>query len=137
MLMNSRNVLKYGALKTIDKVARTYSNIIAVSSINNVEQFLEDTNINMSMKSLAISIFMKISQVLPSRRLEKLFSTFCSQYSHFKDEFKREIIVISRNICQNSPQQMKVSSYFLFSYTLTSSATALNSTHIMKLKMKL
>jgi len=71
MLLNTRNILRYSALKTIDKVARTYSNIIAVSSINNVEQFLEDTNINMSMKSLAISIFMKISQVLPNRRLEK------------------------------------------------------------------
>jgi hypothetical protein len=108
MLLNSKNILKYGALKTIDRVARNYSNVIAVSCINNVEQFLEDTNINMSMKSLAISIFMKISQVLPNRRLEKLFSTFCNQYSHFKDEFKREIIVISRNICQNSPQQRKV-----------------------------
>jgi len=118
MLLNTRNILRYSALKTIDKVARTYSNIIAVSSINNVEQFLEDTNINMSMKSLAISIFMKISQVLPNRRLEKLFSTFCSQYTHFKDEFKREIMVISRNICQNSPQQRKVNLILIVNYKL-------------------
>ena len=62
----------------------------------------------MSIKTIAISIFLKISEELSNSRLEKLFQTICEQYSVFKEEFKKEIICISRNICKDHPNKQSV-----------------------------
>jgi hypothetical protein len=67
-----------------------------------LERIIDDNSNNASIKALALSIFLKISKSLSDSRLEKMFKTFAEQYTIFKEEFKREIISISRTIYRDS-----------------------------------
>ncbi len=90
----------------------------------------------MSIKTIAISIFLKISEELSNSRLEKLFQTICEQYSVFKEEFKKEIISISRNICKDHPNKQSVL-ITLSRFISVSSISALSLKAQFKLKTKL
>lgn len=90
-----------------------------------LEKIIDDNSNNASIKALALSIFLKISKSLSDSRLEKMFKTFAEQYANFKEDFKKEIILISRKICKESidnPNKMKL--YFnFFANLLTLEAT--------------
>ena len=80
-----------------------------------LEKIIDDNSNNSSIKALALSIFLKISKSLSDSRLEKMFKTFAEQYTTFKEDFKREIINISRNICKDSIDNLnKMKLYFNF-----------------------
>jgi hypothetical protein len=106
-LLHSGLWIEYIVIFTF-KVAKKYSKI-AYDIFLDLEKIIDDTTLNMSIKTIAISIFLKISEELSNSRLEKLFQTICEQYSVFKEEFKKEIISISRNICKDHPNKQSVS----------------------------
>jgi coatomer protein complex subunit gamma len=107
LLSSSKTLHKFAALRTLDKVAKKYSKI-AYDIFLDLEKIIDDTTLNMSIKTIAISIFLKISEELSNSRLEKLFSTICEQYGVFREEFKKEIITISKNICRDHPNKQSV-----------------------------
>ena len=76
LLSSSKNLHKFAALRTLDKVAKRYSKI-AYDIFLDLEKIIDDTTLNMSIKTIAISIFLKISEELSNSRLEKLFQTIC------------------------------------------------------------
>ena len=112
LLIKDRKVFKYSALKTLDKAASLNPNINALDFFIDLEKIIDDSSNNASIKALALSIFLKISKSLSSLRLEKMFKTFTDQFSTFKEEFKKEIIIISRSISRQDPSKMKL--YFNF-----------------------
>jgi len=112
ILSKDRKVFKYSALITLDKAASINPNINALDFFLDLEKIIEDTTNNASLKALALSIYLKISKSLSSNRLEKMFKTFTDQYSTFKEEFKREVIVISKSISRQDPSKLKL--YFNF-----------------------
>lgn len=112
ILSKERKVFKYSALKTLDKAASINPNINALDFFLDLEKIIEDTSNNASLKASALSIYLKISKSLSSNRLEKMFKTFTDQYSTFKEEFKREVIIISRSISRQDPTKLKL--YFNF-----------------------
>jgi hypothetical protein len=80
-----------------------------------LEKIIDDNSNNASIKALALSIFLKISKSLSDSRLEKMFKTFTEQYTNFKEDFKKEIISISRTICKDSTDNLsKMKLYFNF-----------------------
>ena len=99
-------------MKTLDRAASVNPNINALDFFLELERVIEDTSNNASLKAQAFSIYLKISKSLSSTRLEKMFKTFTDQYSSFKEEFKREVIVISRSISRQDPSKLKL--YFNF-----------------------
>lgn len=107
LLASSKTLHKFAALRTLDKVAKKYSKI-AYDIFLDLEKIIDDGALNMSIRTIAISIFLKISEELSNNRLEKLFSTISEQYSVFNEEFKKEIITISRNICRDHPNKHSV-----------------------------
>ena len=108
---SNKNVL-FSALKTLDKYIDKYAQNIAVDIFLEMEKIIEDNNINSSIKSYAFSIFLKISKGLSDYRLEKMFKTFIEQYPKFKEEFKKKLIIISKNISKENPTKNKL--YFNF-----------------------
>lgn len=111
LLTSYKKVVVYGALKTLDQIAGTNSSI-ALDIFIDLEKILESNNHNISFKVLALSIFLKISKSLSEHRLERMLSTITVQYSLFKDEFKKEIVIISTAISQSDPNKYKI--YFKF-----------------------
>lgn len=112
ILSKDRKVFKYAALKTLDRAATVSPNINALDFFIELEKIIDDSSNNASMKALAFSIFLKISKSLSSTRLEKMFKTFTDQYNTFKEEFKKEVIVISKLISRQDPTKLKL--YFNF-----------------------
>lgn len=112
ILSRDRKVFKYAVMKTLDRAATVNPNINALDFFLELERVIDDNTNNASLKAQAFSIYLKISKSLSSTRLEKMFKTFTDQYSSFKEEFKREVIIISRSISRQDPSKLKL--YFTF-----------------------
>jgi coatomer protein complex subunit gamma len=115
LLTSSKKVIRYSALKVLDKAATKFPQVGLMDIFIDLERIIDDNSNNASIKALALSIFLKISKSLSDSRLEKMFKTFAEQYTTFKEEFKREIISISRTICKDSHDNAgKMKLYFNF-----------------------
>ena len=99
LISSSNKIVKFSALKTLDRYIDNYAQNVAVDIFLEMEKIIEDNNTNSSIKSYAFSIFLKISKGLSDYRLEKMFKTFIEQYSKFKEDFKKNIIIISNFFC--------------------------------------
>lgn len=73
-----------------------------------LEKIIDDSSFNACFKALALSIFLKISKSLSDSRLDKMFKTFLEQFKNFKEEFKKEIVLITRVQCKENPTKNKV-----------------------------
>ena len=102
LISSSNKIVRFSALKTLDKYIDEYAQNIAVDIFLELEKIIEDNGTNSSIKSYAFSIFLKISKGLSDYRLEKMFKTFIEQYSKFKEDFKKKLIIISRNISRGN-----------------------------------
>ena len=112
LISSSNKIVKFAALKTLDKYIDKYAQNIAVDIFLEMEKIIEDNNTNSSIKSYAFSIFLKISKGLSDYRLEKMFKTFIEQYPKFKEDFKKKLVIISKNISRENPTKNKL--YFNF-----------------------
>ncbi len=112
ILPRDRKVFKYAVLKTLDRAASLNPNINALDFFLELERIIDDNSNNASLKAQAFSIYLKISKSLSATRLEKMFKTFTDQYNSFKEEFKKEVIIISKSISRQDPSKMKL--YFNF-----------------------
>jgi len=122
-LNNGKRVVKYSALKTLDRAANKYAKQLSLDIFLDLEKIIDDNNNNASIKAIALSIFLKISKGLSDYRLEKMFKTFTDQYTTFKEEFKRDIVMISRGIAREDPGKNKL--YFNFFSSLLKLEAAL------------
>lgn len=111
LLLNYKKVIVYGTLKTLDEIATKYSSI-AIDVFLDLEKILENVSNNLSFKALALSIFLKISKNLSENRLERMLKTITEQYALFKEDFKREIVLIS--ISNYQADSAKYKTYFSF-----------------------
>ena len=108
LISSSNKIVRFSALKTLDKYIDDFAQNIAVDIFLELEKIIEDNGTNSSIKSYAFSIFLKISKGLSDYRLEKMFKTFIEQYTKFKEDFKKKIIIISRNISQSNVSKNKL-----------------------------
>lgn len=121
LLPSTNKIVKYAALKTLNKFIAFYSTSIAIDIFVEIEKVIEDPNVNSSIKAIALSIFLKISKGLSDYRLEKMFKTFVEQFSKFKEEFKREIVIISKAISrENKAKNMLYYNFFCELFKLES-----------------
>ena len=108
-LVSSPNkIVIFSALKTLDKYIDEFAQTIAVDIFLELEKIIDDNGTNSCIKSYAYSIYLKISKALSDYRLEKMFKTFIEQYSKFKEDFKRKIIIISKNISRDNLSKNKL-----------------------------
>ena len=112
LIGSTNKIVMYSALKTLDRYIDNYALTVAVDIFLEMEKIIEDNNINSCIKSFAFSIFLKISKGLSDYRLEKMFKTFIEQYTKFKEDFKKKLIIISKNISRENPSKNKL--YFNF-----------------------
>ena len=112
LISSSNKIVRFSALKTLDRYIDAYAQNVAVDIFLEMEKIIEDNNTNSSIKSFAFSIFLKISKGLSDYRLEKMFKTFIEQYPKFKEDFKKKLIIISKNISKENPTKNKL--YFNF-----------------------
>ena len=112
LISSSNKIVRFSALKTLDRYIDAYAQNVAVDIFLEMEKIIEDNNTNSSIKSFAFSIFLKISKGLSDYRLEKMFKTFIEQYPKFKEDFKKKLIIISKNISRENPTKNKL--YFNF-----------------------
>ena len=108
LISSSNKIVRFSALKTLDKYIDEYAQNIAVEIFLELEKIIEDNSTNSSIKSYAFSIFLKISKGLSDYRLEKMFKTFIEQYTKFKEDFKKKLIIISRNISRANASKNKL-----------------------------
>ena len=121
LLSSTSKIVKYAALKTLNKFIAFYSTSIAIDIFLEIEKVIEDPNVNSSIKAIALSIYLKISKGLSDYRLEKMFKTFVEQFSKFKEEFKREIVIISKAISrENKAKNMLYYNFFCELFKLES-----------------
>jgi len=107
-LNNGKRVVKYSALKTLDKAANKFATKLSLDIFLDLERIIDDNANNASIKAIALSIFLKISKGLSDYRLEKMFNTFTEQYTTFKEEFKKDIVMISKEISREDPAKNKL-----------------------------
>jgi coatomer subunit gamma len=112
LLSNGKRVTKYATLKILNNVSNKYSAILSLQFFLELEKIIDDAGNNASLKAIALSIFLKISKGLSDYRLEKMFKTFHEQFANFKEEFKKEIVVISRAISRDNTTKNRI--YFNF-----------------------
>lgn len=112
LLSNGKRVTKYATLKILNNVSNKYSSILSLQFFLELEKIIDDSSNNASLKAIALSIFLKISKGLSDYRLEKMFKTFHEQFATFKEEFKKEIVLISRVISRENSTKNKI--YFNF-----------------------
>jgi coatomer protein complex subunit gamma len=112
LLGNGKRVVKYATLKILSKVASKYSSILSLQFFLELEKIIDDSSNNASIKTLALSIFLQLSKGLSDYRLEKMFKTFHEQFETFKEDFKKDIVIVSRNISRENPSKNKP--YFNF-----------------------
>ena len=108
LISSTNKIVRFAAMKTLDKYIDEYAQNIAVEIFLELEKIIEDSGTNSSIKSYAFSIFLKISKGLSDYRLEKMFKTFIEQYSKFKEDFKKKLIIISRNISRSNASKNKL-----------------------------
>ena len=108
LISSTNKIARFSAMKTLDKYIDEFAQNIAVDIFLELEKIIEDSGTNSSIKSYAFSIFLKISKGLSDYRLEKMFKTFIEQYSKFKEDFKKKLIIISRNISRSNPSKNKL-----------------------------
>lgn len=112
--LSNKNCIRYGALKTLNEICTEYSSSLALDIFVDLEKIIEKdkSTINVSFRSLALSIFLKVSKYLSDNRLEKMLKMITDQFSLFKEELKVEIITICNNISQKNETKYKI--YFNF-----------------------
>ena len=108
LISSSNKIVRFAALKTLDKHIDGFAQNVAVDIFLELEKIIEDSGTNSSIKSYAFSIFLKISKGLSDYRLEKMFKTFIEQYTKFKEDFKKKLINISKNISRENPTKNKL-----------------------------
>ena len=111
-LNSNNNITLFAVLKTLNANISRFSSTIAIDIFLEIEKIIENNDINSSIKALALAIFLKISKGLSDYRLEKMFKTFIEQYPTFKDEFKRDVVIISKEISRENTQKSKL--YYTF-----------------------
>lgn len=114
LLSSHKTCIKYGALKTLNEICTEHSSSLALDIFVDLEKIIEKdkSTINVSFRSLALSIFLKVSKYLSDNRLEKMLKMITDQFSLFKEELKVEIITICNNISQKNESKFKI--YFNF-----------------------
>ena len=123
LITTSKKVVKFAVLRTIDKFIGKYASTLAMEIFVELEKTIEDSNMNSSIKAIALSIFLKISQGLSNDRLEKMFKSFIEQYPTFKEDFKKEVIVISKGISrENTAKNSLYYNFFCSLFKLDSNA---------------
>ena len=105
LISSSNKIVRFAALKTLDKHIDGFAQNVAVDIFLELEKIIEDSGTNSSIKSYAFSIFLKISKGLSDYRLEKMFKTFIEQYTKFKEDFKKKLINISKNISRENKRK--------------------------------
>ena len=108
LISSSNKIVRFAALKTLDKHIDGFAQNVAVDIFLELEKIIEDSGTNSSIKSYAFSIFLKISKGLSDYRLEKMFKTFIEQYTKFKEDFKKKLNNISKNISRENPTKNKL-----------------------------
>ena len=108
LLNCSNNIIKFAALRTLNNNFNKISSTLVIELFPELEKIIEDNYINSSIKAIALSIFLKISKGLSDERLAKMFKTFIEQYPTFKDDFKRDVIIISKDILKENSQKSKL-----------------------------
>ena len=108
LISSINKIARFSAMKTLDKYIDEFAQTIAVDIFLELEKIIEDSGTNSSIKSYAFSIYLKISKGLSDYRLEKMFKTFIEQYTKFKEDFKKKLIIISRNISRANPTKNKL-----------------------------
>jgi coatomer protein complex subunit gamma len=111
-LNSGKKVVKFSVLRILDRAAAKYGDKLSLELFLDLEKIIDDSNNNATIKAIALSIFLKISKGLSDSRLEKMFKTFSEQYSTFKEDFKKEIVIISTSISKENPSKNKL--YFNF-----------------------
>lgn len=111
-LSDGKKVVKFSVLKILNHAASRYPDKLSLEIFIDLEKIIDDSTNNASIKAVALSIFLKISKGLSDQRLEKMFKTFSEQYSTFKEDFKKEIVIISTSISRENPGKNKL--YFNF-----------------------
>ena len=111
-LNSSNNITLFAVLKTLNAHIGRFSSTIAIDIFLEIEKIIENSDINSSIKALALAIFLKISKGLSDYRLEKMFKTFIEQYPTFKDDFKRDVVSISKEISRENTLKSKL--YYTF-----------------------
>ena len=123
-LNSNNNITLYAVLKTLNAHISRFSSSIAIDIFLEIEKIIENNDINSSIKALALAIFLKISKGLSDYRLEKMFKTFIEQYPTFKDEFKRDVVNISKMISRENTQKNKLYyTFFCALFKLNANAT--------------
>ena len=126
LLSSSNKCTKFAALKTLNRYI-SKGNFPASSSLDlflEIERIIEDSNNNSSIKAFALSIFLKISKDLSDSRLDKMFKAFIEQYPKFKEDFKKEVVVISKEISKKNPKKNKLYyNFFTSIFKLDASAS--------------
>ena len=108
LLNCSNNIIKFAALRTLNNNFDKISSTLVIELFPELEKIIEDNYINSSIKAIALSIFLKISKGLSDERLAKMFKTFIEQYPTFKDDFKRDVVIISKDILKENSQKSKL-----------------------------
>ena len=116
LISSTNKIVMYSALKTLDRYIDNYALTVAVDIFLEMEKIIEDSNINSSIKSFAFSIFLKISKGLSDYRLEKMFKTFIEQYTKFKEDFKKKLIIISKIYLERILQKINYTSISFVHY---------------------
>lgn len=112
LISSAKKVVKFAALKTLDQFIAKYATVLAMDIFIELEKIIEDNLMNSSIKAIALSIFLKISKGLSNDRLEKMFRSFIEQYPTFKEDFKKEVVVISKGISRENTSKNKL--YYSF-----------------------
>ena len=109
LLKSSNNITRFAALRTLNQnISKISSSIVIELFFPELEKIIEDNLINSSIKAIALSILLKISKGLSDNLLEKMFKTFIEQYPTFKDDFKRDVVIISKDISKENSQKSKL-----------------------------
>ena len=117
LITTSKTVVKFAVLRTIDKFIGKYASALAMDIFVELEKTIED------IKAIALSILFKISNELSNERLEKMFKSFIEQYPTFKEDFKKEVIVISKGISrENTAKNSLYYNFFCSLFKLDSNA---------------
>ncbi|KAL2512218.1 Coatomer subunit gamma [Abeliophyllum distichum] len=109
-LSSSKPVLRFAAVRTLNKVAMTHP--MAVTNCNiDMESLISDQN--RSIATLAITTLLKTGNESSVDRLMKQITNFMSDIA---DEFKIVVVEAIRSLCLKFPPQVQISDEFLKQY---------------------
>eukprot|EP00897_Mesotaenium_endlicherianum_P003909 jgi/Mesen1/3546/ME000198S02746 len=106
-LSSSKPVLRFAAVRTLNKVAMTHPAAVAICNID-METLISDQN--RSIATLAITTLLKTGNEASVDRLMKQITNFMSDIA---DEFKIVVVEAIRSLCLKYPQKYRTLMNFL------------------------